>query len=216
MPTRRTFWESAFQQNPKKLSTTTADVEGTWTMEEAEEQPIRGKGRDEEGEVDAVSAQVRNLSLDGKLDGTENGSCVDWGPERNVGGWTLGGIVGDGKEGSAWENHLEVVPRVSEGQQEGDGSYKEDLAGSCPYPQRPGLPDCAHYLRTGRCAYGLNCRFNHPLIGTLTQVHSSLCFFPLHVEFSVVILLFCILFEAVSESLNARENFCKITKFIRS
>ncbi|KAG6533237.1 hypothetical protein ZIOFF_007103 [Zingiber officinale] len=149
-------------------------------MEEAEEQPIRGKGHDEEGEVDAVSVQVRNLSLDGKLDGMENGSCVDWGPERSVGGWTLEGIVGDGKEGSAWENHLEAVPRVSEGQQEGDGSYKEDLAGSCPYPQRPGLPDCAHYLRTGRCAYGLNCRFNHPLIGTLTQCLRVLMPFSIH------------------------------------
>lgn len=158
-------------KNPKKLSTA-VDVEGTWTTEEAEEQPSRGKGHDEEEEADAVSFQLENLSLD-EVDGMENGCRVDLGAEGNVGGWALEGNLGDGKEGSAWENHVEVVPRASEWQQEGDGSEKEDLAGFCPYPQRPGLPDCAYYLRTGRCAYGLNCRFNHPLIVTLTQVHSS-------------------------------------------
>nr|XP_029117084.1 zinc finger CCCH domain-containing protein ZFN-like isoform X2 [Elaeis guineensis] len=30
------------------------------------------------------------------------------------------------------------------------------------YPQRPGEPDCAYYLRTGLCRYGLTCRYNHP------------------------------------------------------
>ncbi|XAR68140.1 hypothetical protein NMG60_11003167 [Bertholletia excelsa] len=36
------------------------------------------------------------------------------------------------------------------------------LANSCPYPDRPGEPDCTHYLRTGLCSYGSNCRYNHP------------------------------------------------------
>ncbi|KAL1542666.1 zinc finger CCCH domain-containing protein 32-like isoform X2 [Salvia divinorum] len=30
------------------------------------------------------------------------------------------------------------------------------------YPERPGLPDCAYYVRTGSCGYGANCRYNHP------------------------------------------------------
>ncbi|GLJ31081.1 hypothetical protein SUGI_0622090 [Cryptomeria japonica] len=30
------------------------------------------------------------------------------------------------------------------------------------YPERPGQPDCGHYMRTGFCGYGINCRFNHP------------------------------------------------------
>ena len=30
------------------------------------------------------------------------------------------------------------------------------------YPIRPGQPDCKHYLRTGTCAFGQSCRFNHP------------------------------------------------------
>ncbi|KAJ4955981.1 hypothetical protein NE237_012764 [Protea cynaroides] len=31
-----------------------------------------------------------------------------------------------------------------------------------PYPERPGEPDCAYYLRTGLCRFGMTCRFNHP------------------------------------------------------
>lgn len=30
------------------------------------------------------------------------------------------------------------------------------------YPCRPGEPDCIYYMRTGQCAYGINCKFNHP------------------------------------------------------
>ncbi|KAL3827858.1 hypothetical protein ACJIZ3_016660 [Penstemon smallii] len=30
------------------------------------------------------------------------------------------------------------------------------------YPERPGLPDCSYYKRTGSCGYGAKCRYNHP------------------------------------------------------
>ncbi|GFZ04624.1 zinc finger C-x8-C-x5-C-x3-H type family protein [Actinidia rufa] len=30
------------------------------------------------------------------------------------------------------------------------------------YPERSGVTDCAYYLRTGFCGYGIRCRFNHP------------------------------------------------------
>lgn len=30
------------------------------------------------------------------------------------------------------------------------------------YPERPGLPDCVYYMRTGTCGYGSRCRYNHP------------------------------------------------------
>ncbi|PSS06445.1 Zinc finger CCCH domain-containing protein [Actinidia chinensis var. chinensis] len=30
------------------------------------------------------------------------------------------------------------------------------------YPERSGVTDCAYYLRTGFCGYGIKCRFNHP------------------------------------------------------
>ncbi|XP_065024963.1 zinc finger CCCH domain-containing protein ZFN-like isoform X1 [Musa acuminata AAA Group] len=31
-----------------------------------------------------------------------------------------------------------------------------------PYPERPGEPDCAYYIRTGLCRFGRTCKFNHP------------------------------------------------------
>ncbi|CAK7326011.1 unnamed protein product [Dovyalis caffra] len=30
------------------------------------------------------------------------------------------------------------------------------------FPERPGEPDCPYFLKTQRCKYGLNCKFNHP------------------------------------------------------
>lgn len=30
------------------------------------------------------------------------------------------------------------------------------------FPERPGQPDCAHYLKTGDCSFGAACRYNHP------------------------------------------------------
>ncbi|KAI3742709.1 hypothetical protein L1987_60402 [Smallanthus sonchifolius] len=30
------------------------------------------------------------------------------------------------------------------------------------YPERAGMADCAYYVRTGTCAYGSKCRYNHP------------------------------------------------------
>lgn len=33
---------------------------------------------------------------------------------------------------------------------------------SGPYPERPEEPDCAYYIRTGLCRFGMTCRFNHP------------------------------------------------------
>ncbi|XP_071719909.1 zinc finger CCCH domain-containing protein 58-like [Rutidosis leptorrhynchoides] len=30
------------------------------------------------------------------------------------------------------------------------------------YPERPGMADCAYYMRTGTCGYGSKCRYNHP------------------------------------------------------
>ncbi|KAL2991884.1 hypothetical protein AAZX31_10G020200 [Glycine max] len=30
------------------------------------------------------------------------------------------------------------------------------------YPERPGVPNCVYYMRTGVCGYGGRCRYNHP------------------------------------------------------
>lgn len=32
-----------------------------------------------------------------------------------------------------------------------------------PLPQRPGEKECTFFLRTGRCQYGLRCKFHHPV-----------------------------------------------------
>ena len=61
------------------------------------------------------------------------------------------------------------------------------------YPERPGQPDCGHYLRTGFCGYGINCRFNHPATA-VKQVHFSgfvvICFLFNAFLFHSVFLIF--------------------------
>lgn len=57
-------------------------------------------------------------------------------------------------------------------------------------PQRPEQPDCHHFIKTGDCKFGANCRFNHPkekatasmrtdlnLIGLPTRPGQPLCTF---------------------------------------
>ncbi|KAJ6825117.1 zinc finger CCCH domain-containing protein 65-like [Iris pallida] len=47
---------------------------------------------------------------------------------------------------------------------EADSSPEEKEKGDAfPCPLRPVGHDCAYYVRTGACRYGLNCKFNHPL-----------------------------------------------------
>uniref|UniRef100_A0A6N2NBY4 C3H1-type domain-containing protein n=1 Tax=Salix viminalis TaxID=40686 RepID=A0A6N2NBY4_SALVM len=36
------------------------------------------------------------------------------------------------------------------------------IATSENFPERPGEPDCPYFMKTYRCKYGLNCKFNHP------------------------------------------------------
>lgn len=40
------------------------------------------------------------------------------------------------------------------------------------YPERPGEPDCAYYIRTGLCRFGVTCKFNHPANRTLADAAS--------------------------------------------
>lgn len=44
------------------------------------------------------------------------------------------------------------------------------------YPDRPGLPECRYYMRTGDCKYGSMCRYHHPpeLIAPNTMVLSPM------------------------------------------
>ncbi|XP_042383697.1 zinc finger CCCH domain-containing protein ZFN-like isoform X2 [Zingiber officinale] len=45
--------------------------------------------------------------------------------------------------------------KIEDGQEGADGQLSS-------YPDRPGMPDCLYYLRTGSCGYGNSCKYNHP------------------------------------------------------
>lgn len=43
-----------------------------------------------------------------------------------------------------------------------EGTWRLRLEDAKLYPERPNEADCLHYLKTGLCGYGAECRFNHP------------------------------------------------------
>ncbi|XP_021731444.1 zinc finger CCCH domain-containing protein 34-like isoform X1 [Chenopodium quinoa] len=42
------------------------------------------------------------------------------------------------------------------------------------YPQRPGQPECQHYLKTGDYKFGSSCKYNHPSEWVVPETNSSL------------------------------------------
>jgi hypothetical protein len=44
------------------------------------------------------------------------------------------------------------------------------------YPVRPEAEDCAFYMKTGTCKFGVNCKFNHP-VRRKNQVQHLIVFF---------------------------------------
>jgi hypothetical protein len=34
------------------------------------------------------------------------------------------------------------------------------------FPERPGQPECHHYMKTGTCKFGATCKYNHPQYST--------------------------------------------------
>ncbi|KAI0488669.1 hypothetical protein KFK09_028508 [Dendrobium nobile] len=56
-----------------------------------------------------------------------------------------------------------------------EDNYDEVDAYANPYPDRPGEPDCMHYMKTGSCGYGSSCRYNHPTyVGQGTRAKGEL------------------------------------------
>ncbi|URE11792.1 zinc finger CCCH domain-containing protein [Musa troglodytarum] len=53
-------------------------------------------------------------------------------------------------------------PAIDEGTMWKRNWRGSDSMESGPYPERPGEPDCAYYIRTGLCRFGMACKFNHP------------------------------------------------------
>lgn len=56
-------------------------------------------------------------------------------------------------------------------------------------PERPGQPDCQHYLKTGECKFGSSCKYHHPpdLIAPNTNIIiSATPFHPVGIYFLIV------------------------------
>ncbi|XP_044452187.1 uncharacterized protein [Triticum aestivum] len=77
--------------------------------------------------------------------------------------------------GSACEfRHPKDIHSTTEeafGQRTGSGAYDnlsrsdngvEQQEESIMYPERPGEPECAHYMRQGYCKFQMNCKYHHP------------------------------------------------------
>ncbi|KAG5559934.1 hypothetical protein RHGRI_003281 [Rhododendron griersonianum] len=48
-------------------------------------------------------------------------------------------------------------------------SQKEQM-----FPERPGQPECQHYMKTGDCKFGLSCRYHHPPEWSPPQINFAL------------------------------------------
>ncbi|KAK1438422.1 hypothetical protein QVD17_04231 [Tagetes erecta] len=58
-----------------------------------------------------------------------------------------------------------IAPQVSPPPPSYTGSYLSMPSSSIKeheYPERPGEPECQHYLKTGDCKFGSACRYHHP------------------------------------------------------
>ncbi|XP_009626457.1 zinc finger CCCH domain-containing protein 32 [Nicotiana tabacum] len=66
-----------------------------------------------------------------------------------------------GSNGSQSDHQSEWVPVEQESGLD-ESMQRLGLWGREIYPERPGVPDCSYYMRTGSCGYGANCRYNHP------------------------------------------------------
>lgn len=65
----------------------------------------------------------------------------------------------DGLTAESLSQKLENVGLGSKNGQNVDGGDR----GVVLHPLRPYAEDCPHFVRTGTCKFGLNCRFNHPV-----------------------------------------------------
>ncbi|XP_022883998.1 zinc finger CCCH domain-containing protein 67-like [Olea europaea var. sylvestris] len=85
---------------------------------------------------------------------------------------------------SSTDSHIEdalleklenVVLKADEYDTENDGQKDSGcLDGSGLLPLRPYAGDCLHFIRTGSCKFGLDCRYNHPDIRTQTQTQAAI------------------------------------------
>ncbi|KAM3413442.1 hypothetical protein ACQJBY_004556 [Aegilops geniculata] len=67
--------------------------------------------------------------------------------------------------------HSSSTTEEAFGKRSGSGAYDnlsrsdngvEQQEESIMYPERPGEPECAHYMRQGYCKFQMNCKYHHP------------------------------------------------------
>ncbi|KNA21028.1 hypothetical protein SOVF_046950 [Spinacia oleracea] len=129
-------------------------VEGGFSTEEKEnseeeigdeKQEIENMSQNEDSEKELSNISSRSQTeIDTENNGGEDGDCR---VEK-----------GDNEENG---EEAEEVENVSKN----EGSEKESSrrrSSSHRFPVRPESEDCAFFLRTGTCKFGMNCKFNHP------------------------------------------------------
>lgn len=107
-----------------------------------------------------VEEEIRNLVL-----GEKRNECGEEGIEYygNKNDYDYGGDDEGDNDGKSEIEKEDGGYGIVEGEIEGpmgwrrEGRYRRSL-----YPVRPGAEDCLHYVRTGACKFGPNCKFNHP------------------------------------------------------
>lgn len=127
---------------------------------------------------ESLNEAVMNLALEEEQ---RNGHGWD-GESSNFGGIGMGGVNGGGWEGSDWEMGRSGDVGDLQGQYGNDGvswePEEEEINGAeensgfggssnyskrqFQYPLRIDAEDCAFYMKTGSCKFGMNCKFNHP------------------------------------------------------
>lgn len=134
---------------------------------------------------ESLNEAVMNLALEEEQ---RNGHGWD-GESSNFGGIGMGGVgFGSGVNGGVWEGSDWEMGRSGDvgdmqGQYGNDGvageqDEEEGINGDeenggfdgsrnyskrlFQYPLRIDAEDCAFYMKTGNCKFGMNCKFNHP------------------------------------------------------
>lgn len=113
-------------------SSTDNDLDKQTTNEEHRNQQL----------LEILSEEIRLLVLEEKERENESDDNVNKRVENGL-GFCVGNDEGVGEEAAP-------APAGKDGRQR---IYY--------YPVRPGAEDCAHYMRTGTCKFGKNCKFNH-------------------------------------------------------
>jgi hypothetical protein len=65
--------------------------------------------------------------------------------------WVSIFVQAGGKVVTRWKTSSVATPSVA-----------RPKKGEAQYPVRSGQKKCSHYLKTGKCAYGSSCQFDHP------------------------------------------------------